>query len=40
MDLELLSVLAEKRGLAYPAEDLERLRTMPQTGWSGLHPDK
>ena len=22
------------------AEDLERLRTMPQTGWSGLHPDK
>lgn len=28
MDLELLSVLAEKRGLAYPAEDLERLWKM------------
>ena len=25
---------------ALEAEDLERLRTMPQTGWSGLHPDK
>ena len=28
MDLELLSVLAEKRGAAYPAEDLERLWKM------------
>lgn len=28
MDLELLSVLAEKRGMAYPAEDLERLWKM------------
>ena len=28
MDLELLSVLAEKKGLAYPAEDLERLWKM------------
>ena len=25
---------------ALEAEDLERLRTMPQTGWSGLPPDK
>ena len=28
MDLELLAVLAEKRGAAYPAEDLERLWKM------------
>lgn len=28
MDLELLAVLAEKRGVAYPAEDLERLWKM------------